>query len=184
MITCIIFVFSGDIYTVFTEYEYHYDHAWLEPVLLTHTDPHHKQIQFNVKGCNDAHIILSNTLRETSSNVYEIVIGSNANTLSDIRKGRYGEVVVQKSTPNIMNCDQMGLFWVSWDEAGMINVGTGFVHSHTFMQYQSTDPVFYKYASLSTWTSASLEWEVLQDHCKYHNVTFVLNSCICRIAKC
>ena len=148
------------------EYEYHYEYAWLQPKTNPSGSarPEHNEIQFAVKGCNDAHILLSNTLHETSD-VYEIIIGAYSNTATDVRRNT--EVVLHKSSPDVMKCDQFRLFWLTWDAEGSITLGTGLVHTHQMLQYTMPEPVLYKYAALSTWDTAALEYQLVEQFCKY-----------------
>ena len=151
------------------DYEYHYEHAWVEPKTNPSSSarPQHNEIQFGVKGCNDAHILLSNNLYDsTSENIYEIVIGGYSNTLTDIRHGHDG-IVLQVSTPQIMKCDQFTMFWLSWDEEGSITFGTGLVHTHQMMQYTMPEPTLYRYASFSTYITAALEYRIVEHLCKF-----------------
>ena len=70
--------------------------------------------------------------------------------LSDLRRGAHGAILVQVSTPNIMNCDEYLPFWVRW-EGQTIEIGTGSVDSHVFMKF--TDPSMHTIvaASVTSW---------------------------------
>ena len=78
-------------------------------------------IVFNVMTNNDAYIALSEHPGVFNNNMYEIVIGTDFNTKSEIRVGRMGEVKHQMDTPGIVSNVEGKTFWVGWKN-GLIEV--------------------------------------------------------------
>lgn len=113
-----------------------------------------KYIQFDIKGCNDAHFILSEH-RNDSFSSYEIVIGGWGNTQSVIRDCKQ---CISKATASHspLSCTEFRPFWVSWG-SGTIRVGEGReMGTGTFMEWSdpTSHPVnFLGFSSWSTMTS-------------------------------
>ena len=64
--------------------------------------------------------------------------------------------MVDKSTPNILNCNASASFWMSWFDS-LIRVGRG-IHSHNaiaFMEYKDEYP--YTINSISPFTATGFE---------------------------
>ena len=63
------------------------------------------------------------------------------------------------STPQLMICDQLLPFWVSWS-FGEIKVGQGnLIDEGTFMQWLDPDPMAVSIVSVSTGWEATGIWE-------------------------
>ena len=141
-----------------------------------------------MRTCNDAHVLLSETWREFEQ-AYEVVWGSNSNSLSQIRKSYQGAplqetyvlrsfckkmclrhllVCVSRATAEICDCERFTEFWVSWSELTNIAQGTGsVVTSHTINYVEDTsDPVDIHLVSLASWTTASAEWVLHESQSK------------------
>ena len=103
-----------------------------------------------IQSCSDAHIGLSEIPGLSSLNMYEIVIGGWSNTKSVIRRGRQGAIEVETSTPDILNCNSMKYFWVTWDD-GAIEVGIGAVIGQSRILYYK-DPEPYTVNSITVAT--------------------------------
>ena len=77
---------------------YSYTQAWYSVIDQTQT-------VIEVKGCKDAHILLS-TAVGTWADGYEVALGIKSNTESVLREYAYGPNKVIKETPDIMSCDE------------------------------------------------------------------------------
>jgi hypothetical protein len=82
-----------------------------------------QSIALKVRACSDARILLARYFSVTDYDVYEIVIGANGNTISLIRVGIDGTVLIQQNTNNILHCTYGQWIWVDWSSG--ISVGTG-----------------------------------------------------------
>lgn len=144
---------AGDIFTIFTENVYRYNYTWMYPV--------NKYLTFKVQSCNDGHILLSNSIGETGSSSYEIVIGGFDNTWSEIRRGSQGPALVSVETPSIMYCQELLPFWVRWENKSVV-VGSGPLDSHVIMRYDDPNMTDIWVASTTSWTTAASEYQFLQ----------------------
>lgn len=61
---------------------------------------------FYVKACQEARILLGLTPRVKDQDVYEIVIGAEDNTQSEIRRSIDGSAVDHAETRNILDCNE------------------------------------------------------------------------------
>lgn len=69
------------------------------------------QFNFDVKGENDAYILLSNKYNWDG---YLIAIGSHANAKSFLRDGKQGTDEQLVDTPNILSAKEWKRFWISY----------------------------------------------------------------------
>jgi len=92
---------------------------------------------------------------------YEIVIGGYDNTLSDIRKGAHGSILVQANTPNILRCDEFLPFWIKWENSEL-SVGSGSLGSNIFMHYSEANMPNNFVATVASWTTSSVEYHFLE----------------------
>nr|XP_022343555.1 uncharacterized protein LOC111136752 isoform X1 [Crassostrea virginica] len=129
-----------------------------------------KYIQFKVKGCNDAHLILSEN-RNDSFQSYEIVIGGWGDTTSVIRSCRQCQHrAVKYHTP--ISCTEYKPFWVSWRN-GTIRVGEGQeVGTGVFMEWTDPNPHPVKFIGFSSWSDHPTQWMFQKDA---YNATFWLS---------
>ena len=68
------------------------------------------------------------------------------------------EVYIEST--DIISCDEMRPFWVSWD-GGIIKVGHGdLIDRNTFLEWPDPEPRGVTYAAYSTYVDTSGEWEV------------------------
>jgi hypothetical protein len=137
---------------VTNEYQYHY----IED-LNGYIRKYHHMI-FNVKTCNDAHVILSEQHTDERAS-YEIVIGGWGNTESTIRTCKQCELrTTYFGSP--LSCNSFKSFWISWNN-GTIRVGTGHNVGHgEFMRWTDPSPHMVNYVGISTWTGSSAEWSI------------------------
>lgn len=118
----------------------------------------YNNVIFDVKACNDAHVILSEQHSDVI-NSYEIVIGGWGNTKSVIRTCKQ----CQPRTSfigNPLSCDSFKSFWISW-ENGAIRVGRGHIIGHgEFMKWTDPSSHLVNYVGISTWRGSSTEWKI------------------------
>lgn len=72
---------------------------------------------FSVTACAEAHVILTERQGRTDDHIYEFVIGGWENSRSVIRtniRGGGRTVMASKLTTDVLKCDQMVTFWISW----------------------------------------------------------------------
>ena len=79
---------------------------------------------FSVQSCGNVHILLGSDPGTTHQNAYEITIGNKENTASYIKEEIGTSRKHEKETIDILSCDEMRTFWVSWDN-GRIAFGKG-----------------------------------------------------------
>ncbi len=102
-----------------------------------------------VKACYHATLLLAEVPGMTRHNVYEIVLGNNYNTHSEIRLGVNGTAMAEANTDNLLDCKEYRAFWVSWGNH-LISVGQGAVPGQNrFMFWQDLDPFPFPITSLS-----------------------------------
>ncbi|XP_060593777.1 fibropellin-1-like, partial [Ruditapes philippinarum] len=80
-------------------------------------------LTFQVKGRNDAHVLLQNDRNNYRTNVIEIVIGGWGNSQSVIRNSQQGTNRVRYSG-SVLSSSTYRWFWISWG-SGCIQVGKG-----------------------------------------------------------
>ena len=153
---------TGSTYTIYTENNYNFDYAWMEPVGYT--------FAFRVKGCMNAYVLLSEYRYDYHLEAYEIVFGVYSNSASEIRRGLQGPVLAQAATPTIMDCENWRRFWVSWSDEGDITLGTGEVGTHSILHYRDPVPQPTNYISIGTWNNVDLQWDIIQQQGKTHSV--------------
>ena len=95
-----------------------------------------------------------------------MVLGADDNQRSVIRYGSTTDrnTVFNTSTPNILHCNELRTFWLSWDHGvGMVKIGRGpLVDENGFMQWtnpQRPAPNFNALA-LSCYTGSAALWKV------------------------
>ncbi|ELU12989.1 hypothetical protein CAPTEDRAFT_114549 [Capitella teleta] len=116
-------------------------------------------ISFKVKTCADAHLALSTDPMDVSTNTYEVIIGGWENTRSSIRRGIGGDQLQTASTPDVLSCDELRLFWVSWQE-GRIRAGQGNSLDHNILvEWVDPEPMGVGIISVTTGWGSTGEWE-------------------------
>ena len=68
---------------------------------------------------------------------------------------------METDTPNILSCDEMRQFWVSY-EMGLLQLGTGDVYTHDLLSWYSQGMSPLQRISIATDNKKGL-WEVAQD---------------------
>jgi len=118
-----------------------------------------RSIVFKVQACADAHIALSSQLGLSIQHTYEVVLGGWQNSRSAIRNKTQGMDWTDVSTPDILHCDEMRSFWISW-EYGLIMVGKGSkVGKNEVMHWLDPAPYSVHAISVSTGYESSGLWE-------------------------
>ena len=67
---------------------------------------HEDQALLSVQACNDVHILLPHNPLDTSQQTYEIVLGMNSNSRSEIRPG-VGQASVVHQEEGPLDCDEL-----------------------------------------------------------------------------
>ena len=112
---------------------------------------------FLVRACNDAHFGLMENVGDTIA--YEVIIGGSGNTRTAIRRNRQTDEVAVE-TPDILDCNVMKPFWVSWID-GYIQVGNGAVYGDDVIaSWQDGEPLSINHAAISTWDTAEGYWQI------------------------
>ncbi|KAJ8039556.1 C3 and PZP-like alpha-2-macroglobulin domain-containing protein 8 [Holothuria leucospilota] len=132
-------------YNTDTTYYYRY----LEIPLVTNL------IEFEAKANNDVHIALSPS--QSSSDLYEIVIGGWRNTQSVIRRCKQCENQVTVSTIHYLSANEYRRFWITFDRNGAVAVGRN-DKSTPFMEWTDPAPLDVKYLGYSTCCGSSGEF--------------------------
>lgn len=146
-------LFLGNTYSIFTQSSFQYNYTWIQP--------YNNYLTFKVRTCNDAHILLSNTLLDTSeTNSYEIVFGAFENTRTVIRQGSHGNELAAADTPDIMNCDAFLPLWVKWENS-VITIGSGPLDSHVILQLNE-NKLGNIIATVTSWVTAPAEFQFLE----------------------
>lgn len=155
---------------MFTNNDYRFNYTWLQPS--------GNHLAFNVRTCDNVHVLLSTALMNISGDAsYEVVIGGYDNTISDIRRGAHGPILVQVDTPNILKCDEFLPFWIKW-ESSVLTVGSGVLGSNLIMQYSESNMATSFVATVSSWTTAAAEYHFLESEGK-RSLLFIPSSSIC-----
>ena len=132
-------------------YDYNYLHHFGIDVFNT------SNIAFQVQGCLDAHIALSQYIDDYSQETYEVVIGGSINTVSVIRDCSLACRARQNKWQVALNCTEFRHFWISW--ANRISVGSGsVVGADMFMEWEDLDPHPVNYIAISSYAEAVAEW--------------------------
>jgi len=145
---------TGDVYTAFTLSDYRYDYAWFQPAS--------NYLEFKVRSCNDAHILLTTSLFDETDG-YEIVVGGYGNTASDIRRGSHGEILLQVYTPDIMSCDEYLPFWIRWGD-NAVEFGSGRLDDHIIMRLSDPQQPIIRAMSVTSWLTAPGEYHFPQSN--------------------
>jgi hypothetical protein len=154
----VVFLFAGNIYTIYTDNDYRYNYGWILPV--------YNYLAFKVRTCNDAHVLLSSSVDLTATVSYEVVLGGYDNLYSDIRRGPQGAILSQAYTPNIMNCNELLPVWIQWENQ-ILEVGVGSLGAHTILRLDAPEVSSIQSASVTSWYSASGEYQFLESQGNY-----------------
>ena len=114
-----------------------------------------RRIEFEAKANNDVHIALSPS--ESSSDLYEIVIGGWGNTRSVIRRCKQCEAHTTVETDHYLSASEFRMFWITFGNNGVIAVGRE-DESTPFMEWTDPDPLDIQYLGYSTGWGSSGEF--------------------------
>jgi hypothetical protein len=89
-----------------------------------------------------------------------------------IRKGSGQDVVADKESPSLLDCQILRSFWINW-QGGVIRVGSGEDMAHELLVYSDAAPIRdLRHVSVATGYSNQGEWEIRQTEgsivFKYH----------------
>jgi Farnesoic acid 0-methyl transferase len=118
-----------------------------------------QSITLKIRACSDVRIILARHFLVTDYDVLEIVIGASANSVSMIRSGVGGSIVVEEETRSILHCTAARWFWIDWSHG--ISVGSdAVVGDRVFMSMINLPQVFdIESLSISTRDALGADWE-------------------------
>ena len=114
---------------------------------------------FKVQACEQAYIVLAQTVYFKDENSAEIVIGANGNMETRVIPDRTKPSEYQtEATRNILDCNSMREFWISWENKE-ICVGYGQPYEEEIMSvpYNIDEIVG---ISLSTSNAGKGTWEI------------------------
>jgi hypothetical protein len=118
-----------------------------------------KSLIFRVKAANDAHVGFFGADQSTSE-VYEIVLGGWGNTQSVIRESNQGRNQVVVPTPGLVSGDEMRPFWATANN-GLIRVGRGLtIGDDEFMRWQDPVPHAPAYVGIMDGWGSDGTWEM------------------------
>ncbi|CAC5362543.1 unnamed protein product [Mytilus coruscus] len=113
-------------------------------------------LEFKVKACNDAFVLLSSASDLNSTFLYEIVIGSRSNTAIFLRR-KYGGITALMSGIKaiVLFCDEYTELFVNWSNSGRITIGND---SHTFIDWTDPYPFMIEGYGIMTGWGADGSW--------------------------
>lgn len=98
----------------------------------------HRHMTLHVIACQSAYLALSLLPTTTSAYTYELALGIDANTKSELRTA-VGGVAVAEYAGQVLDCSLGNDFWMSWTSTG-VSVGSGSVFgANTMLQWQDPD---------------------------------------------
>ncbi|XP_060074523.1 C3 and PZP-like alpha-2-macroglobulin domain-containing protein 8 [Ylistrum balloti] len=120
---------------------------------------HRTSITFSVKACSDIHVALLS--RDVGAcDMYEVLIGGYANTLSTIRRGKNGYNFVTKSS-SPADCNAFKSFKITWD-LGLVTVWyeSEIATWHFLMSWRDPKPINVRYIGMTTGKATSGTWKL------------------------
>ncbi len=122
---------------------------------------HNKRMRFWVRACKDASISLQSTNADDwGRNSYEIILGESENTRTVIKKMFSTQILTEVETWNILSCDDLRHFWISW-EHDMLEMGSGDMYDRSFMVWPLPINTDMQVVSVAT-SDVYGEWELEQ----------------------
>ena len=113
-------------------------------------------VQFRVKACSSAFIILDDLL--SGESVYEIEIGGSNNQMTSIRNKRNVNPVAEIETPDILSCDEHRPFWISWLNF-RVSVGHGYYPGvRSIISWQDGSPTGVSDLKIATGNDVTGDW--------------------------
>ena len=155
--------FSGTHTTFWTPANYTHQFVWLTLVGDNH-------FIFKVKSCSEAYIALTKIPYNTPVSSYEIALGLQGNTVSELRHHVGPTEVKATAQISALDCSTYKEFWISWDK-GHIKCGHGAtVDQNQFLYW--ADPYPHDVNSLSLASGSEATWEILHPHGKIKTPCF------------
>lgn len=153
---------------VYTELERDFNQATVTPS--------GESFQFQVKACMDLHIFLTQNPGSVEAYAYQIVLGSDDNQKSSIRKKEPYQHTETFDTPNVLNCESYLDFWLSWT-SNIIEMGTGVTTGNNmlFSWRDVSNPYPINVLSLASRHSGQVVWQFLREsgeETKLHSFLF------------
>lgn len=120
-------------------------------------------LNFVIQSCRSAHLKLSQT--SFTSPLYEVIIGHNSNTKSQIIRYtmnesgiNVGTVVAEEMSQGILDCSQQRPFWMSW-QGGKIEVAMESSSGQRFLDWMDSAPQQVSALNLATGPESRGEWK-------------------------
>ena len=132
-----------------------YDNIWLaDKGVFSSTE---SNLKFELKGCKEAHIILSSQLIKQPP-FYHIGIGLDTNTKTILARESVAYGIVGELLGNDLDCNNFRQFWISWFN-GKIRFGKGLnVDVNTILAYDEDCPFAIQNIEISSDIGATLVW--------------------------
>ena len=120
---------------------------------------HRPIFRFEVSGCEEAMIALTEISGNTTWHAFEVIIGRNDKTY--IIDTQNDKIIAEEDTPNILNCGEDTPFWITWDgdDSNMIIVGLGEIP--IIKSPELDESVYIRYVSLHS--TEKLDWKFPDD---------------------
>ncbi|CAC5415289.1 unnamed protein product [Mytilus coruscus] len=130
--------------------------------IYTHLTPYgilpvdYASLEFQVKACNDAFLLLSSASDLNSTFLYEIVIGGKSNTAISVRR-KYGGKTKTMTVINaiVLFCDEYSKLFVNWSSSGRITLANDY---HTFIDWTDPYPLMIEGYGIMTGWGADGSW--------------------------
>lgn len=120
-----------------------------------------RQFNFEVRSCHGALLSFATFVNDAEESVVEVGLGVENNEKSFIQIA--GSSSFETSTPNLLHCDDMRAFWISWDDE-YIKVGRGsLVDEQIFMNLRDPNRDSFNAIIIHSIKSSSAVWQVFEN---------------------
>ena len=132
-----IFVFAADSYKIRTPRERFH---------TNNLNMRRSYFRFRLKGCQDSYVDFLGNAQDKESTTYALHIGEESNSRTKLYRVTNGEKtqVADSHTPDILHCDVMRQFWVTFDKRDGVRhmmFGEGWdLEQSTLLHHQDHDP--------------------------------------------
>ena len=127
-------------------------------------------IEFELRACDNARIRLAQIPKNEGTSGYDIVLGA----ASSITKLNDDSQKVTVNTPQLLNCQAMRKFWITWSDG--VRVGTGKFNTGSFLSLTDAALVSITAVSITTPTPSSGGGEWLIKRENGMNICLILKS--------
>jgi len=118
-----------------------------------------KFMQFNIKGTNDANILLSNSY-STNDAIYEIVLGAYGNTRAVLRRNTQQEIFVDEYPKGLLDRNEYRNFWVSINEDRQsVSMGIGTNYNNTLLTHTYLHNTRFSIFGISSGWNGTAYWD-------------------------